>query len=120
MVTFKPKQRDLAMRIICDYYADENNIDPISTEDLYNFGLQRTINAAQLVNVLKAMGYVATKSYYEGPDTILLTDSGRCYFERKDDLMREKRIEWFRYIITTVIAVAALITAIVSICLQYK
>lgn len=109
MVVFKPKQRDCAMKIICDYYADGNNIDPIDTEDLYRLGLQKTINADQLVDVLKAMGYVDTQSYYNAPDTIYLTDRGKVYFERKYDESAQKRSENIRYAITTAIALAALI-----------
>lgn len=109
MNAFTPKQRDCAMQIICDYYADENNIDPIDTEDLYRLGLKRTINATQLVDVLKAMGYVDTQSYYDDPDTIYLTDLGKVYFEQKYDESAKRRSETIRYAITTAIALAALI-----------
>lgn len=45
--------------------------------------------------------------------------TGVTYFEDTAEVLRTKRIEWIRYIITTAIAVSALITAIVSIILQY-
>lgn len=120
MATFSKKQRDLAMKIICDFYANSGPLESISDDYLKHHGIPENINVKQLIRVLEAMGYVSIKRYVNGPGTIHLTDAGKCYFERKADLSKEKRIEWARYIITTAIATAALITAIVSICLQYR
>lgn len=47
--------------------------------------------------------------------TVVISDFGKQYRE----FLREKQHENIRYIITTSIAVAALIISIVSICLQY-
>ena len=55
------------------------------------------------------MGYLTVKKDITGDSDILLTDAGKCYFEQKADRDHEKRIENIRYIITTAIAVVALI-----------
>lgn len=110
MEFFSIKQRDRAMQIICDYYRDERSSSDVLTSDrLHDFGLPKSVDAEQLVQVLRAMGLVNTASYYNDPSAITLTDLGKCYFERKAEKDREKHIENIRYIITTAIAVIALI-----------
>lgn len=120
MKSFSKRTRDQAMQIICDYYADESQPWPLDTNGLYDRGLSKRTNAEHLASTLEAMGYVELTQYYDDPSAITLTNSGKCYFETKADMLHEKRIENIRYIITTAIAVAALITAIVSIALQYR
>ena len=48
-----------------------------------------------------------------------ISDSGLAVLQEHDRSAHEKKVESIRYIITTSIAVAALITAIMSIVLQY-
>ena len=48
-----------------------------------------------------------------------ISDKGRAALQNQNSISREKHIENVKYVITTSIAVAALITAIVSIVLQY-
>lgn len=48
-----------------------------------------------------------------------LRDRGRNYLMYFRGVKLQKRIEWIRYIITTVIAVIALVVAIISLALQY-
>lgn len=109
MKSFTKKQRDVAMRILCDFYADEEAADSIDVDDLYHYGLPSSIDAKGLVYVLGAMGYVEITRYYNAPSSVHLTDKGKCYFERNADIAHEKRMENIRYIITTAIAVIALI-----------
>lgn len=70
---------------------------------------------------LEAKGFIScTKNQVSGNLLrIHVEKPGITYFEDIAETSRAKRIEWIRYIITTAIAVAALITAIVSIILQY-
>ncbi len=109
MNSFSKRTRDQAMQIICDYYADESQPWPLDTNGLYDRGLSKSTNAEHLASTLEAMGYVELTQYYDGPSAITLTNSGKCYFETKADMLHEKRIENIRYIITTAIAVIALI-----------
>lgn len=109
MDTFTKKQRDLAMKILCDYHANRVRGHSITPEYLYHHGLPESVNAGQLVAVLESMGYLTVKKDITGDSDILLTDAGKCYFEQKADRDHEKRIENIRYIITTAIAVVALI-----------
>lgn len=109
MKAFPRRARDQAMQIICDYYADANQPWPLDTNELYDRGLSKDINAEQLACTLEAMGYIELTRYYDDPSAISLTNSGKCYFETNADRLHEKRIENIRYIITTAIAVIALI-----------
>lgn len=58
-------------------------------------------------------GTIGGTRYYE------ITLVGKAYVENRRKRIQEKRLEKIRYAITTGIAVVALITAIVSIVLQY-
>lgn len=119
MRTISRRERHRVMRIICDYYAEQNESWPLIVPDLYLHGFPHHLSADQTAYILESMGYIKLNRYYNAPSSIELTDKGRCYFEVRQDQLHEKLVEWIRYIITTVIAVAALITAIVSIALQY-
>lgn len=104
------RNRDKAMRIICDFNVNRDRKAFITTESLYGLGFPKDVDAKQTVDVLEAMGYVTYFDLFQrGSKFIELTDEGKCYFERKADRSREKRIEWIRYIITTLIALAAFI-----------
>ena len=70
-------------------------------------------------------GYSAKYPYEDVPgvlsipeNVLQLSDPGRLFLARKRETRRSKRIEWVRYIITTGIAIAALIVAIVSLVKQ--
>lgn len=110
MEYFKKKYRDIAMRAICDFHANNKEMNMIAPEYLYYFGIPKNINATNLVKVLQSMGLITYKwSAQDGIYSIDLTDTGRCYFERQHDLSRKEKIEWIRYAITTAIALAAFI-----------
>lgn len=120
MAAYKKKYRDLAMQIICDFYAEHELGSEIDTRCLYAHGFPKTMDAEHLCSVLEGMGYLSVTRFYGHPSRIKLTDNGKCYFERKADLSAEKRAEWIRYIITTMIAVVALVVSIISIALQFR
>ena len=110
------KTRDSAMRAIIDFHAQRKENTIIQPEYLYKHGLPQDIDAREVIDVLCSMGYIAYRPLRHGfPKSILLTDSGRCYFERKSDIDAEKKAEWIRYAITTAIALIALVIAGVSV-----
>lgn len=113
------RDRDKAMKIICDFHASKEPGRSIGPLYLTKHGLSEHVNADHVVEVLRSMGYV---TYRKNPDgricEINLTDSGKCYFEKKKDISHEKRVEWIRYIITTVIAALALIIAAIALAAQ--
>ncbi len=109
MKAFSKKYRNLAMQIICDFYANDQVDRDIDPDYLYSQGLPRSVDAEQLISVLEGMGYLEVTRYYNAPCSFTLTGEGCCYFERKADMTHEKLVEWIRYIITTAIAVVALI-----------
>lgn len=104
------KNRDIAMRAIIDFHTQHKENTIIQPEYLYKHGLSQDIDAREVVDVLCSMGYLVYRPMHHGfPKSILLTDNGRCYFERKADTAAEKRVEWIRYAVTTTIALIALI-----------
>lgn len=111
MKTTVPKRvRDKAMRAICDFYAGSLEGYPIGPAYLYNHGVPKTMDAALVVDVLCAMGYITFQSPFPNyVKEIRLTDAGKCYFEKKADLTRKNIVEWVRYSITTAIAIAAFV-----------
>ena len=113
------RHRDKAMKIICGFHESKKPGCSIGAPYLTKNGLSKTVDADHVVEVLRSMGYV---TYSKNPDgricEINLTDSGKCYFEKKKDISHEKRIEWIRYIITTVIAALALIIAAIALAAQ--
>ncbi len=118
-MTISKKNRDIAMKAICDFHAERLPNYSIGPEYLYSKGLPQEVDALQVVDVLCAMGYISyTDTYGDGHRQIRLTDAGKCYFEKKVDRDREKRIENIRYIITTAIAVLALVLAGISLAAQ--
>lgn len=114
------KNRDLAMKVIIDFHANREPGCTIGPKYLTYHGLPESVDPCHVIDVLKSMGYINFEKEITGEIyDIALTDKGKHYFETKMDISHEKRVEWIRYIITTFIAIAALITAIVSIILQY-
>lgn len=118
MPAFSKKQRDLVMRILCDFYLENPQNYLIQISHLHEMGVPQDIDANQIIEVLKSMGYVEISQGIGGPRCVSLTASGKCYFERKMDLTAEKRVERIRYIITTAIAVLALVLAAISLAAQ--
>lgn len=118
MVTYKEKHRDLAMKIICDFYAQNKPGCEIDTKYLYMHGLPSSVDAEHICSVLEGMGYLTITRFYDHPSRIDLTDSGKCYFERKMDMEHEKLMENIRYAITTIIAILALVLAAISLAAQ--
>ena len=114
------KNRDVAMKIIIDFHVNREPGHSIGPNYLTYHGLPKSVDPYHVIDVLKSMGYIDFKKDITGERySIDLTDKGRHYFETNMDISHEKRIEWIRYIITTAIAIAAWITAIISIVLQY-
>lgn len=110
------KNRDIAMRAIIDFHAQHKKSTYIQPDYLYHHGLPQEIDAQEVVDVLCGMGYITYRSVDRSSfKAIFLTDSGRCYFERKADIAAEKRTELIRYAITTAIALIALVIAGVSL-----
>lgn len=91
-------------------HDDVHRLEPHS-----HFLLQQRMIRAYDVNDIPdgEAGHVGAKRFYE------ISLPGKAYVEATKKLRRKETVEWIRYIITTAIAVAALITAIVSIILQY-
>lgn len=119
--TVSKKNRDLAMKIIIDFHADREDRHTIGPKYLTYHGLPKSVDPYHVIDVLKSMGYIDFKKDPIGKIySIDLTEKGKHYFETNMDISHEKKVEWIRYIITTLIAVAALITSIVSIVLQHK
>lgn len=78
MDAFSKKDRDTAMRIICDFHASREPGHSIGPEYLHHHGLPESVNVEQLVDVLQAMGYVTCKKDISGEIYQLNpTDSGR-------------------------------------------
>ena len=74
------------------------------------------------IEELRKDGYITRSLEVEHDElvgTYQISDKGRAALQEHDSNSHKKKIESIRYIITTSIAVAALITAIVSIVLQY-
>lgn len=120
MSAFSKNDRDIAMKILCDFYSKNDRKFCIEVNHLHNFGLPKSIDPIQIVEVLESMGYVESKSAPNSPRNkiITLTDAGKCYFENKADKDHEKRIENVRYLITTAIAILALVLAGISLAAQ--
>ena len=114
------KHRDSAMRVIIDHYASHDTSCELTSDVLYTSGaIPKTVDKDRVVSVLKDMGYIKTSWLQSVSGTIiLLTPEGNTYFERKLDHDREKKIETIRYIITTAIAVAAIVIALVALFAQ--
>lgn len=109
METFSKKNRDTAMRIICDFYEDGETHESLKINQLHQKGLPQNIDPGKISRVLESMGYIEITRYLNAPSTIRLTPDGKCYFEQKYDESAQKRSENIRYAITTAIALAALI-----------
>ena len=63
--------------------------------------------------------YVTPQSEVEIPRNVLtVSDPGRLFLAYRDGLKSSRKIEWIRYLVTTGIAVAALLVAIASLLMQ--
>ena len=104
------------MRMIIDYYSSHDENCSLTSDALYLRGaIPRNIDKDRVVSVLKDMGYIKT-TWSPGIDgTILvLTPEGNTYFERRSDLSRKELWSWIRYVITTIIAIVALIISLLK------
>lgn len=118
-MTVSRKERDIAMRIICDFHQNRNSGHSIGPLYLSHHGLPKSSNPEHIVEVLRSMGYITYKREPDGKIyQIDLTDSGKCYFEKRADISHEKKVEWIRYIITTAIAIAAIILSGIALAAQ--
>lgn len=117
---FSKKQRDLAMRIILNaFYDSENKVARLSKEYLYEHGLSNQIDADLLLEVLESMGFINYRYNLNAQAKLIsLTPKGKCYFEEQADQDSNKRAEWIRYLITTIISVIAIILSAISLAAQ--
>lgn len=111
------KMLSKAMRAIANYYG-EHQTGYISGDFLVYKQVCNEREVKHLIDVLCSKNLI-TYEFEQDMRVIRLTPDGKKYFEDRADVAHEKRVENIRYWITTGIAVAALITAIVSIILQY-
>lgn len=117
--TLSKSCRDIAMRIICDYHANNKEGNTIGPAFLAHKGLPQNIDADYVVEILRSMGYITyTIDYNRKICDIQLTDRGKCYFEMDADVKHEKRVNNIKYIITTSIAVLALILSLIALIWQ--
>lgn len=118
-MTISKRSRDEAMKIIRDFHDSAPANHTIGPQYLTTHGLPKRVDAEKVVDVLRSMRYITYLREQDGEIyDIKLTDAGKCYFENKKDKSREKRAEWIRYIITTVIAIFALLIAAISLAAQ--
>ena len=117
--TVSKKNRDLAMKIMIDFHTNRDPGHTIGPKYLSHHGLPESVDPFHVVDVLRSMGYGDSKRDVTGETyRIDLTDKGKHYFETKEDISREKRIEWIRYLVTTAISISALILSGISIAAQ--
>lgn len=117
--TVSKKNRDLAMKIMIDFHTNREPGHTIGPKYLTHHGLPESVDPFHVVDILQSMGYVNYKKDVTGDVyKIELTDKGKHYFETKEDISREKRIEWIRYLVTTAISISALILSGISIATQ--
>lgn len=93
---------------------------PISMRKMENLSAPNYTSAR--IEELRKDGYVNRNLEVENGDFVgmyCISDKGLAVLQEHDRSTHEKRVESIRYIITTSIAVVALITAIMSIVLQY-
>ena len=110
------RMQDKAMRAISDYCANYPS-HVISKEFLVYKEICDEANAQHLIDVLCALQLI-TYNLEDDMRVIRLTPDGKKYFEERADVIHERRITNIKYIITTTIAVAALIIAAVSLLAQ--
>lgn len=117
---FSKKQQDFAMKVIIEYLTDPAHRGHSITPDfLYYKKLPKNLNAEQLTDVLCAKNLIQYEDDRKtGMKFIHLTPKGRYYLEKIAEEKTEKRIEWIRYLITTIISVIAIILSAISIASQ--
>ena len=108
--TVSKRNRDIAMKIIIDFHENRESGHTIGPKYLTYHGLPKSVDPYHVIDVLKSMGYIDFKKDPIGKIySIDLTEKGKHYFETNMDISREKKVEWIRYIITTLIALIALV-----------
>lgn len=65
------------------------------------------------------LGRIIQSTNSSGTEAFEIRDRGKNYLMYFRGIKRQRRIEWIRYIVTTAIAVVALVVAIISLVLQY-
>ena len=85
--------------------------------------LEKTFDSAELFDRLVGLGFIESEFVVQYPgdskaDFYIITDKGSNYLHYVSAQRKRAAIEWARYIITTIIAVAALIISIISIAMQ--
>lgn len=115
------RQCDQMMREIIPRMDQYKNVERPTCQDFLE-AIQEDLEKNRTLDFLESKGYISCiRNQVSGNLLrIHIEKPGIAYFEDIAEASRTKRIEWIRYIVTTGIAVAALITAIVSIILQYR
>lgn len=120
---------DKISKAILEAYAHRKNL---SISQLSAIANASPFDFLEPISVLREKKYLRIESNHattkemnaDAPisfDTPLeITFQGRAALEEDNRLSKEKRNAWIRYIITTAIAVVALIVSIVSIALQFR
>lgn len=113
-------KRDSIMREILTR-QDANKLIDISKAPDFFANLQGSEDAKNALTYLEAKGFISCSRNPVSHKLlqIRVTEIGATYFEDAEEILNAKRVESIRYWITTGIAVAALITSIASIILQY-
>lgn len=89
------RNRDIAMKAICQYDLGRKPGHEIAAEYLYYHGLPKTVDAVQVCETLAAMGLIEyTSDKKDDCKFISITDSGKCYFQVEEEKKREFRHDW--------------------------
>ena len=84
---------------------------------------EKTFETAEIFDRLFSLGFIESDfvvqyADHSSADYYILTDDGRRYLEYYSSIKKHDTVETIRYLVTTFIAVAALIMSIISIVLQ--
>lgn len=100
-VRVSKRLRDKTMKILCDFYSNNEIHTYVTTKYIYTVGFPKSKNSEHVLKVLKSMGYVDLRITSDGTEfKIYLTDKGRCYFETSSD---SKRDFWRKSVITPIL-----------------
>lgn len=100
-----PKRKlNRSMKLICDFFKNEPKNKTITHKYLSDHGIANEEESRHIVAILKSLGYLKLGAY-GNREGIILTESGKCYFEKK----REQNIDRFLKIAPIWISIIALL-----------
>lgn len=107
------------MRQLHERKNEYNQLDLVNNREFFQ-GLQDEPETWKTLTFLEAKGYIKLA---QNPVThkllqIQVTARGTTYFEDIAEQRREKRVSWIQYVVTTVIAILALLVAVASLVWQ--